>query len=246
MSVVIADVDTDALSRAREELSKSTVGDATILAERSDVSKKAEVEKLKVKVASTFPSSNITLLMANAGVGGPTKFGINFYGVQNLCTSFVPLIQKHGQPGLVINTGSKQGITTPPGSGAAYNVSKAAVKTYTEQLAHELRQDKNSQIDVKLLIPGWVHTGLTGAKDGKPKPDGAWSSEETVDFLMKSIQKGFFYVLCPDNETPHRKVDLARMQWNLSDIIEDRPALSRLHDEWVPKFSENMKGKGLA
>ncbi|KAE8237638.1 hypothetical protein A4X06_0g9169, partial [Tilletia controversa] len=89
-------------------------------------------------------------------------------------------------------------------------------------------------------------TGLTGAKDGKPKPDGAWSSEETVDFLMKSIQKGFFYVLCPDNETPHRKVDLARMQWNLSDIIEDRPALSRLHDEWVPKFSENMKGKGLA
>ncbi|CAD6923625.1 unnamed protein product, partial [Tilletia caries] len=118
MSVVIADVDTDALARAREELSKSTVGDATILAERTDVSKKAEVEKLKEKVASTFPSSNITLLMANAGVGGPTKassdggweriFGINFYGVQNLCTSFVPLMQKHGQPGLVINTGSKQ------------------------------------------------------------------------------------------------------------------------------------------
>ncbi|CAD6919490.1 unnamed protein product [Tilletia laevis] len=237
MSVVIADVDTDALSRAREELSKSTVGDATILAERSDVSKKAEVEKLKVKVASSVLLSSVPLKQ---------DFGINFYGVQNLCTSFVPLIQKHGQPGLVINTGSKQGITTPPGSGAAYNVSKAAVKTYTEQLAHELRQDKNSQIDVKLLIPGWVHTGLTGAKDGKPKPDGAWSSEETVDFLMKSIQKGFFYVLCPDNETPHRKVDLARMQWNLSDIIEDRPALSRLHDEWVPKFSENMKGKGLA
>lgn len=32
----------------------------------------------------------------------------------------------------IINTGSKQGITTPPGN-AVYNVSKSAVKTLTEQ-----------------------------------------------------------------------------------------------------------------
>ncbi|KAL9932489.1 hypothetical protein V8E36_008606 [Tilletia maclaganii] len=254
MSVVIADIDTDALSKAKEELGKIVTGEATVLAERTDVSKKAEVEKLREKVVSTFPSANITLLMANAGVGGSTKasseegwdriFGINFYGVQNINTTFVPLMQKHGKPALVINTGSKQGITTPPGSGAAYNVSKAAVKVYTEQLAHELRQDKGSQIDVKLLIPGWVHTGLTGAKEGKAKPDGAWSPEQTVDFLAESIKKGSFYVLCPDNETP-REVDLARMEWNIRDI-EDRPALSRWHDDYAPKFSEYMKGKGLA
>ena len=39
----------------------------------------------------------------------------------------------HGRPGLIINTGSKQGITTPPGD-PAYNVSKAGVKAFTEAL----------------------------------------------------------------------------------------------------------------
>ena len=34
---------------------------------------------------------------------------------------------ERGRPGLVINTGSKQGITTPPGD-PAYNVAKAGVK----------------------------------------------------------------------------------------------------------------------
>ena len=38
---------------------------------------------------------------------------------------------ERGRPGLIINTGSKQGITTPPGN-PAYNVSKAGVKAYTE------------------------------------------------------------------------------------------------------------------
>ena len=38
-------------------------------------------------------------------------------------------------PAAIVNTGSKQGITTPPGN-AAYNVTKAAVKVLTEALAH--------------------------------------------------------------------------------------------------------------
>jgi len=136
---------------------------------------------------SVFPDSTLTFLMANAGVGGPTStlsdegweriLGVNMYGVINVCQSFAPEM-KHSQPSLIVNTGSKQGITTPPGSGPAYNVSKAAVKVYTEQLAHELRQNKDCKTDVSLLIPGWVHTGLTGAKSGKPKPDGAWTPEQ--------------------------------------------------------------------
>ena len=42
------------------------------------------------------------------------------------------------EAGLVVNVGSKQGITTPPGN-PAYNVSKAGVKVYTEALQRELR-----------------------------------------------------------------------------------------------------------
>ena len=55
----------------------------------------------------------------------------------------------HNAPGLVINTGSKQGITTPPGD-PAYNVSKAGVKVFTEALQHELRN-----------VPGWQDHGAS-------------------------------------------------------------------------------------
>lgn len=134
---------------------------------------------------------------------------VNFHGVVNTVHTFLPSMKS--SPGLIVNTGSKQGITTPPGSGAAYNISKASVKVFTEQLAYELRQDKSSQIAVHLLIPGWVHTGLTGAKSGKAKPDGAWSAEQTAEFALQRIQKGSFYILCPDNETS-ADVDKARME----------------------------------
>ena len=50
-----------------------------------------------------------------------------------------------GRPGLIINTGSKQGITTPPGE-PAYNVSKAGVKAFTEALQHELRNTAGCKI----------------------------------------------------------------------------------------------------
>ena len=53
--------------------------------------------------------------------------GVNLWGVIHGTQVFVPGMIARGRPGLVINTGSKQGITTPPGD-PAYNVSKAGVK----------------------------------------------------------------------------------------------------------------------
>jgi NAD(P)-dependent dehydrogenase (short-subunit alcohol dehydrogenase family) len=41
-------------------------------------------------------------------------------------------------PCAIVNTGSKQGITCPPGD-TAYNLTKAGVKVLTEGLAHSLR-----------------------------------------------------------------------------------------------------------
>ena len=65
-----------------------------------------------------------------------------------------------GRPGVIANTGSKQGITTPPGN-PAYNVSKAALIAFTEALALELRNTEGCQVTAHLLIPGFVYTGIT-------------------------------------------------------------------------------------
>jgi short-subunit dehydrogenase len=79
-------------------------------------------------------------------------------GVINGLNSYAPFFQsrKSGEPSAIVITGSKQGITNPPGN-AAYNASKAAVKALAEHLSFDL---KDSATSVHLLVPGWTFTGL--------------------------------------------------------------------------------------
>lgn len=198
-------------------------------------------------VAAEFGAVHV--LMNNAGMGLPSTaigsraaweatLATNFWGIYNGTDAFAPLMLAHGGPGVIVNTGSKQGITTPPGN-PAYNVSKAAVKAYTEALSHELRTRPDPSVTAHLLIPGWVHTGLTAAQ-GAPKPEGAWTAEQTVDFLIEALGRGDFYILCPDNETP-RSLDAQRILWAAGDIVENRPALSRWHPDHAEAFRASLK-----
>ena len=129
---------------------------------------------------------------------------------------------EQGTPGAIINTGSKQGITTPPGD-TAYNVSKAGVKVLTEAVAHELRNIDSCRITAHLLIPGFTFTGITGRAE---KPTDAWSAEQVVGFMIAAIQNGELYILCPDNAVT-REIDKKRVQWAAEDLVKNRPALSQ-------------------
>ncbi|MEM9490064.1 MAG: short-chain dehydrogenase, partial [Myxococcota bacterium] len=64
----------------------------------------------------------------------------------------------------------------------------------------------------------------------------AWTAEQTIAFMMESLERGDFYILCPDNETP-RSLDEKRIQWTADDLIKNRPALSR----WHPDHSDAFK-----
>jgi len=153
-------------------------------------------------------------------------------------------------PSVIINTGSKQGITNPPGN-AAYNASKAAVKSLTESLAHELRQTPNTKLTAHLFIPGWTYTSLrTSPASTAPspplddKPAGAWTAHETVVYMLHKVRAGAFYILCPDGEV-RREVDALRVLWAAGDVAEGRPALSRWDPDWKNVFEEWVK-EGLA
>jgi NAD(P)-dependent dehydrogenase (short-subunit alcohol dehydrogenase family) len=161
--------------------------------------------------------------------------GVNLMGVILGTRVFVPSMIERGRPGLVINTGSKQGITTPPGD-PAYNVSKAGLKAFTEALQHELRNTPDSKINAHLLIPGFVYTGLT-ARGRTEKPAGAWTPEQTADFMIERLDAGDFYILCPDNDVA-RATDERRILWAAQDIIENRPPLSRWHPDYAKAFSQ--------
>ncbi len=226
------------------------VGDGIVTIE-TDVADRASVEALAKQVHAQF--GHVDVLMNNAGISpastalGPLDaweqlLGVNLWGVIHGAQAFVPKMLERGKPGLVINTGSKQGITTPPGN-PAYNVSKAGVKAFTEALEHELRNQPfgKPRISAHLLIPGFVFTGLTARRrEGTEKPAGAWTPAQTVDFMLASLEKGDFYILCPDNEVP-RALDEKRIQWAAGDIVENRPPLSRWHPDWTEKFNAFVK-----
>ncbi len=53
-------------------------------------------------------------------------------------------------------------------------------------------------------------------------------AEQTVDFMLTSLERGDFYILCPDNDVD-RKTDERRILWAANDIIQNRPPLSRWH-----------------
>jgi NAD(P)-dependent dehydrogenase (short-subunit alcohol dehydrogenase family) len=164
---------------------------------------------------------------------------VNLWGVINGTRAFLPGMLERGRPGLVISTGSKQGITTPPGN-PAYNLSKAGVKVFTEALAHDLRGREACRISAHLLIPGFVFTGLTRG-DRTEKPAAAWTPEQTVDFMLEGLAAGDFYILCPDNDVP-RALDERRVLWAAGDIVENRPALSRWHPDFAEPFAAFVKG----
>ncbi len=219
---------------------------AKVVAIGADVSDWQAMSDAAARIAEELPP--VTVLMNNAGLGFPSStieanpawertLAVNLWGIIHGTQAFAKAMMAHGEAGVIVNTGSKQGITTPPGN-PAYNVSKAGVKVYTEALAHELRETAGCNIKAHLLIPGWVHTGLT-ARDGSPKPDGAWTPGQAVDFMLGGLLKGDFYILCPDNETT-RMLDEKRIAWAAGDIIENRPALSRWHKEHGEKFKKSI------
>lgn len=137
----------------------------------------------------------------------------------------------------MINTGSKQGITLPPGN-PAYNVSKAGVKAVTEMLAHSFRNTENCKLSAHLLVPGFTYSGML--REFLPeKPDGAWTTQQVAEFMVEHVSAGDFYILCPDNDTT-REMDNRRMKWAMGDVIHNRPALSRWHEEFQAAFDKFM------
>ena len=240
MNVVLVDVKEEQLAQAASALSGSS---GRVITKVCDVSNPQAMTALAEEVTADL--GNVHCLMNNAGIGRmgtkPWKnleafnglVSINLMGVIHGCHAFMPSMLAHGEPAAVINTGSKQGITRPPGN-YAYNLSKAGVLAYTESVAHALRQEENCKLTAHLLVPAFVYTPMVEAFIPQ-KPPFAATAEETVDFMMTSLKNGDFYILCPDNETP-RPLDEKRIQWTADDIIKNRPALSRWHPDYADAF----------
>jgi NAD(P)-dependent dehydrogenase (short-subunit alcohol dehydrogenase family) len=272
MNVWMIDIDATELAFAQKETKEkfASYDDQLILAEIVDVSDYNAVCNLAKQVFDATGKCHILMNNAGIGLGGDSMTDIsilekvmkvNTYGPIHGCLAFVPLMKESNEPGIIINTGSKQGITMPPGN-LCYNMSKAALKVYTEGLEHELmaaRTTSNGKLRAVLLIPGWVNTSIAlksnrikaAAKgevyddeqaffhEGKPHSD-AWMPSQVIDYMQTEIDYGHFYIVCPDNDVD-RLTDNLRMTWTMQDITQNRPPLSRWHPDYKDEFAEYIK-----
>ena len=247
MKVVLADANAAALEAAEARVAAAAGRSDSVRVCVVDVADPKAVERLRDLAFEAF--GDVAILMNNAGVGGGggvlgdlarwrRLIDVNLWGVVHGVNAFAPAMIKQGAPAAIVNTGSKQGITCPPGD-TAYNVSKAGVKVVTEALAHELRNIEGCEVTAHLLIPGFTFTGITRPGGGE-KPAGAWTADQVVDFLVERMSAGDFYILCPDNEVT-REMDAKRILWAAGDIVENRPPLSRWHPDFMASFAEFSK-----
>jgi NAD(P)-dependent dehydrogenase (short-subunit alcohol dehydrogenase family) len=273
MNVFMVDIDAKDLAVA-QKLCKAQVvvqdnnHQPFILAEVVDVSDENAMSRLADQVFEAIGKCHIVMNNAGIGDGGGSlcdiekmkrMVSVNTFGPINGCLAFVERMKRSGEPGIIINTGSKQGITMPPGN-LAYNMSKAALKVYTEGLEHELMLERKAgkcQIRAALLVPGWVNTSIVLKSERakaeraglsyddseaffhEEKPQsGAWMPNQVIDFMISELEiPDRFYIICPDNDVD-RETDNLRMQWTIGDITENRPPLSRWHPDYKDKFIE--------
>ncbi|EHK98998.1 hypothetical protein M7I_5150 [Glarea lozoyensis 74030] len=226
MNVIICDINTENLSSAQTALEKVD-GSGKVKTLQLDVSQIENWEKAKELVESEF-ENKLHLLALNAGrsIAAPSKpWSDPSYFTNTLATNTF---------GITNGLCSKQGITNPPGN-AAYNASKAAVKSLAESLSFTLKDKKNTS--VHLLVPGWTFTGMTGGGGVKEKPKGAWFPGQVVEYLVQKMQEGKFYVIVPDNDVSE-EMDRKRMLWDRLDLVEGRPPLTRWRREFDGEFRE--------
>jgi NAD(P)-dependent dehydrogenase (short-subunit alcohol dehydrogenase family) len=244
MQVVLLDLPGTALDEAKADLAADGI---VVTALPTDVTDRAGIAAAKAQIGRLGP---ISVLMCNAGREGGggiladenvwrRTIETNLWGAIHCLQLFLPEMMAANLPGAVILTGSKQGITLPPGD-TAYNVSKAALKALAESLSHDLVEETGGRVTAHLLIPGFTYTGFTRRRGITSKPDGAWTPEQVVGMLIDAMARGDFYILCPDNEVD-RATDIKRIRWGQADIIENRPALSRWHPRYAEAFAAYMK-----
>ncbi|KAM0151287.1 hypothetical protein ACHAPG_008341 [Botrytis cinerea] len=265
LNVILVDNNGDNLGAAQMYLSQLN-GEGQVVGLNVDVGVEEEWESIKDVVEGDFDGT-LHILFLNAGFSARGSFAtpssssyfskilsVNLFGVINGINTLLPSITSHTNPSSIIITGSKQGITNPPGN-PAYNASKSAVKTLAEHLSFDLRERKN--IGVHLLVPGWTYTGLTGSgspfivnaneQDGKvekagleKKPKGAWSADQVTGYLQEKMGEGKFYIVCPDGDVSE-EMDRKRMAWGAGDIVQGRLPLSRWREEYKSEFEEFIK-----
>lgn len=229
VKVVLADIDETNLAKAETEL--KTLG-GSVLAVRTDVSKRGDVELLARRAFDVF--GQVHLLFNNAGVAAGMSpweatwndwewvIGVNLWGVIHGVKVFTPLMLAQNTECHIINTSSTAGLMTGGGS-APYSVTKHAVVALSESLYFSLQQ-RNSLVKVSVLCPGLVRTDIANTE--RHRPDELRNEPVTLTPEQQAGRTAFKAAL--DSSMPPLQVADA-----VFDAIEREQFYILSHPEWM-------------
>lgn len=164
-TVVASDVNGEG-AEATAAAIRSSDGSARALA--SDIATMDGCRRLIAEVLAT--ESRIDVLCNNAGINRRgnllslsdedwrLSFAVNLDAMFHLCRAALPAMIEVGG-GAIVNTASQWGLHPAPNH-IAYNVTKAAVASFTQNLARDYAPQK---IRVNAVCPGEIHTPMLEA-----------------------------------------------------------------------------------
>jgi NAD(P)-dependent dehydrogenase (short-subunit alcohol dehydrogenase family) len=176
MSVVLADIEAEALSMA-EAAVKAHGG--KVAAVRTNVMTEQDIERLADTAFSTF--GNVHILVNNAGVAATAAtlrsrpwesplsdwewtWGVNFMGVLYGIRAFIPRMLENGEEGHIVNTASMAGLLT---GANPYNISKHSVVCLTEGIYKEFKS-MGAKLSASVLCPGLIKTAILDSERNRP------------------------------------------------------------------------------
>jgi NAD(P)-dependent dehydrogenase (short-subunit alcohol dehydrogenase family) len=214
MKLVLADINAAKLELAVAEFKADG---ANVIGVPTDVAREEQVNALAEQAFAQF--GNVHLLVNNAGVAVAKPaweatqqdwdwvMGVNFYGVTHALRAFVPTMLKRGEEGHIVNTASMAGLTSQP-SLATYNASKHAVVTVSEGLHHDLAL-RQSRINVSVLCPGWVKTGVAHSERNRVAAAAGNDGAETPAVDAVTLKVGMAIMQAVQNGIPVAQVAAA-------------------------------------
>ena len=195
MSVMLADVEEDALQAAAEAL-RSEGGD--VRAFRTDVSDAGSVHRLASHTLEEFGA--VHLVCNNAGVESGGNFtdiplatwewvlGVNLFGVLHGCREFLPLLRRQGV-GHIVNTASLAAVSAGVPTFGPYVTSKFGVLGLSENLQTELRS-RGEPIGVSVILPGPVRTKMTESERNRPAGVPSTEDQPERQQLKADLERG--------------------------------------------------------
>jgi NAD(P)-dependent dehydrogenase (short-subunit alcohol dehydrogenase family) len=189
--VVVADLNADKLAKVAADIGG--------LAVPTDVSRESDIKALVAATEARF--GPVDVFYSNAGISRPgmedasdadwdLNWRVHVLSHVFAARALVPGMLARGS-GYLLNTASAAGLLTSMSS-MAYGVTKSAAVSLAEHLAI---QYGDRGINVSVLCPQSVLTGMTSGQPGAASVDGVMTAAEVAQIVIEAMEEERFMIL---------------------------------------------------